>query len=183
MLIFISGASKSGKSSFAEKKLSQLAEKYNLQKIYLATSKVYDSEFLKRIENHKLMRKNKNFITIEKSQDLNEIINIIPENSAVLLESLSTLAANEMFHDNEIIKPETVFDKIYSDISEIISKVKILFIVSDDIFSDGILYDSLTEQYIKLLGNLHVRLANESDEIYEAFSSIIINHERTIKFK
>ena len=183
MLIFISGISKSGKSSFAEKKLSELANKYNLQKIYLATSKVYDSEFLQRIEIHKLNRKNKNFITIEKSENLNEIINLIPENSAVLLESLSTLVANEMFYENKIIKPEIVFKKICHDIANINSKTKIFIIVSDDIFSDGIFYSNSTEQYIKLLGDLHVQIASESDEIYEVISGIIFNYERTVKFK
>ncbi len=182
MLIFISGNSKSGKSSFAEKKLCELESIFTPLnppsrgdlKIYLATSKVYDSEFLKRIENHKLMRKDKNFITIEKSENLHEILNLIPENSFVLLESLSTLAANEKFHENKILDNKIVFEKIYSEISEINSKVKVLILVSDDIFSDGIFYDYMTEQYIKLLGDLHVKFASESDEVYEIFSSIII---------
>ncbi len=183
MLIFISGSSTSGKSSLAEAKLSTLAK--DSPKIYIATSRINNSdpEMLRRIQNHKLMRRDKNFTTIEKSEDINEILNQIPENSAVLLESLSNLAANEMFRENRVISPEIVFAKIWRDIANLRDKAKILLIVSDDIFSDGIAYGELTMKYIKLLGRLHVKIASESDENCEIFSGIIINYERTIKFE
>ena len=40
-------------------------------------------------------------------------------------------------------------------------------IVSDFVFSDGAVYDSLTELYIRLLGDLWKKIAVQADEVTE----------------
>ena len=168
MFIFIAGSTRSGKSEYAEKLLLKLSK--NSKKIYIATSIIFDPEILERIKIHQQRRKNFGFITIEKSHNLGEIY--IPENSSVLIESLSVLTANEMFCDGKINLD--ISQKIYDDLMKILDKSENLIIVSDDVFCDGIIYDDLTEKYMKNLAELHIKLANISDEVIEICSGLPI---------
>ena len=55
-------------------------------------------------------------------------------------------------------------------------KVKDIVLVSDDVFCDGEEYDALTEEYIKTLGGLHVKLAALADEVIECVSGIPLRY-------
>ena len=48
--------------------------------------------------------------------------------------------------------------------------VKDVVIVADDVFSDGGGYGSLTEEYVKALAELTVKIAETSDEVIEVFA-------------
>ena len=161
MMILISGTSDSGKSKIAENRL----ENFNGKKFYVATAKILDSEMLKRVKKHKAMRAGKNFITIEREKNLGELK--FPMNSSVLIESLTTWLANEMFDGGSA---ENIFD----DIKKLKASCKNLIIVSDDIFSDGIIYDEATEFYVKTLASLMIKIAREADEVMEAVSGIAV---------
>ena len=66
-MILIFGEASSGKSRYAESRLSELS---GSPKIYVATSEVYDAEMMRRVEIHQAMRADKGFLTIEKTRDL-----------------------------------------------------------------------------------------------------------------
>lgn len=172
MLILISGSSRSGKSSYAEKRLQE----FSGIKIYIAASKVYDSEMKERVRIHQERRKDKGFITVECECDLS-LLNI-PEGSNILIESLTAWTANEMFRDDCINASEYVYviEKIYSEIETIRQKALNVIIVADDIFSDGITYDEITERYIKTLAELEIRIASCADEVIEIFSGMPYNY-------
>ncbi len=172
--IFVSGGARSGKSVFAEECLNNLSG--GREKFYVAAMKndPKDYEALSRIKRHQQERANKNFITIEREKNF---ISEIPEHSNILIESLSTWTSNEMFCDGNINSAELVYEKISYEI-ELIKKISDnLVIVSDDIFSDGVVYDHYTEQYIFCLGRLHIFAALKSDEAYQIISGL------PIKFK
>jgi adenosylcobinamide kinase / adenosylcobinamide-phosphate guanylyltransferase len=59
-LIFITGGERSGKSSFAQ----QMALSLSDNPVYLATAKIWDKDFAKRVERHKSER-NEQWTTIE----------------------------------------------------------------------------------------------------------------------
>ncbi|MBQ7151168.1 MAG: bifunctional adenosylcobinamide kinase/adenosylcobinamide-phosphate guanylyltransferase [Synergistaceae bacterium] len=99
MLILISGASGSGKSSYAEERLAKLE---GSKKIYIATAEIYDEEMKARVERHKARRKNKGFVTIERPRNLSELKNL--KGASVLLEALTTWLANEMFAPSALTK-------------------------------------------------------------------------------
>ncbi|MBQ6773028.1 MAG: bifunctional adenosylcobinamide kinase/adenosylcobinamide-phosphate guanylyltransferase [Synergistaceae bacterium] len=168
MLIFISGSSGSGKSLYAEQRLIELSGN-DLERVYLATSKIYDNEMKSRVARHRLMRSGKNFITIEKSCNLSEIN--INHNSCILLEDLANLTANEIFDNN------SDGGKIFNEITNIIERSRNLVLVSCEIFSDGINYDELTENYIRTLAGLHVKLAALADEVIEVNAGLIIRYK------
>lgn len=91
MFILITGGCKNGKSLMAEKILTA----YNVPRFYIATMEPFGSEAKETIARHRKIREGKNFNTIEKYTDISEIK--LPQNSAVLLECMCNLCANEMF--------------------------------------------------------------------------------------
>lgn len=173
MMIFISGASRSGKSEKAESICGKLNKG---RKIYLATAQVYDDDMRRRVERHRLMRRDKNFITIEKTHNLHEILDEIYKTDTVLLECLPNWVANELFSSENSgenfknLNLNLIKNKIFNTILDLNSRCANLIIVSDDIFSDGVIYDDMTESYIKLLGELHVLTAAEANQAIECAS-------------
>ncbi|MBQ6969584.1 MAG: bifunctional adenosylcobinamide kinase/adenosylcobinamide-phosphate guanylyltransferase, partial [Synergistaceae bacterium] len=61
MLILISGQADSGKSLYAETRLSEFRSS---PKIYVAMSKIVDEEMRERVKKHQAMRSGKGFITV-----------------------------------------------------------------------------------------------------------------------
>ncbi len=95
MLVLITGGSKNGKSHIAEKIITSC----ELSRFYVATMEPFGEEAMVAIERHRRIRSGKNFITIEKYTDIQEIE--LPEQCAVLLECACNLCANEMFSKKE----------------------------------------------------------------------------------
>ena len=173
MFIFISGMTRSGKSRYAELRTSELGR--GLPKIYVAAAEIqpHDSEMLRRVELHRERRKGMGFTTIERYRNLGGLE--IPEGACVLIESLTVWTANEMFTDSGV--NHNAGEKIYSDFMSIYRRAKNIVLVSDDVFSDGIKYDPLTEEYLRTLGELHVKLAAIADEVVEVVSGLPLKYK------
>jgi len=176
MLVFVSGGVRSGKSSLGERLASELATG---RKIYLATAKCADEEILRRIERHRKDREHKGFVTMEKSEDLETLR--FSESDTVLLDCLGTLASNEMFRG--IARECTrdfcghATDKIFGALMSINDSVRNLIVISNEVFSDGVTYESATEGYVSVLGALHVRLAKAADRAVECACGIHVCHK------
>ena len=173
MLILISGGAASGKSRYAESRLSELDGQ---PKIYVAVSEVYDEEMRERVKIHQAMRAGRGFLTIERTRDLGEAE--IPAGSSVMIESLTAWAANEMFAAESVREGGHVVRKILADLSVIRGRVRDIVIVADDIFSDGGGYDDLTEEYVRTLAELTVRIAAFADEVTEVVSGLNVCYKR-----
>lgn len=172
MFIFIAGMTRSGKSEYAELRASELGK--GSPKIYAATAEIFDAEMLARAEIHRKRRKNMGFTTIECYRDLGGLE--IPEGACVLIESLTLWAANEMFRDSNV--NHNAGQKIYTDFMSIYSRAENIVLVSDDVFSDGAEHDPLTEEYMRLLGGLHVKLAALADEVIEIVSGLPVWYKK-----
>ena len=170
MFIFISGSSKSGKSSYAESRLESFSDTL---KIYIAASRVTDDEMKERVKLHQERRRDKGFVTIERECDLGDVN--IPEGASVMIESLTAWTANEMFRDECVYDSDYVIGKIHSELETIRHKAMNLIVVADDIFSDGITYDALTERYMKTLAELEIMIASSADEVIEIFAGMPYN--------
>ena len=173
MIHLIIGGSGSGKSAFAEKCAVEGKESFQ-DLFYLATMAPFGREAENRIRRHREARQGCGFTTIERQTDIGKIteeFNI--NNNILLLESLSDLAANELFKENgEMNDPISTADNIYRDVLHLGEKADKLIIVSDDIFRDGIIYAAETDTYMKMLGQLHIRLAAIADVVTEVVSGI-----------
>lgn len=164
MLTVVTGGCGSGKSELAE----NIAVKYAGKKYYIAAMEPFGEEARKRIERHRKMRGEKGFKTIEKYTDVDELIFL--QNDIVLLECMSNLCANEMFSGRT--HKSVVADKIISGIEKINNMTSELIIVTNEIFSDGILYDKVTMEYMKVLGEINRSIFRYADNVIESVYGI-----------
>ena len=170
MLVVVTGGSGSGKSAFAEETILSLGE---ARRIYIATMQAFDEESHGRIRRHRHMRAGKGFETIERYTELDELF--IPKDCVVLLECMSNLVANEMFREDGF-HPE-VAEKITEGVKNLLSQAKHVVIVTNEIFSDGILYEEESEQYKKELGQINQKLAEMAEEVVEVVYGIPVWHK------
>ena len=165
MLMIVTGGSGSGKSAYAEEQIMKLGEG---SRIYIATMMSFDAEGDRRIERHRKMRAAKNFQTIECYMDLSSVN--LPPDGIVLLECMSNLAANEMYAPGGA--GENMVESILQGIQSVLSQVKALVVVTNEVFSDGQEYDSQTMQYLEYLGIINQELAKEADTVTEVVCGI-----------
>ena len=98
------------------------------------------------------------------------------EQAILLLECVSNLAANEMFADGGEgqgnVSIDKLADKLVKDILCLASQVKDMVIVTNEVASDGIIYDSGTAGYIRLMGLVNSRLGACSHRVVEVVYGI-----------
>ena len=161
MLNIIIGGSGSGKSAFAEALVCRLSG----QRLYIATMTAKDPESLERIARHREARAGRGFQTLERGLKLAEAAvngDGIPQRANALLEDLSNLLANEMFH------PEGGgADAVRRGLQALLVRCENLTVVTNEIFSDGGRYDEMTDLYLRNLARLNRELAREADLVTE----------------
>ena len=170
MLTLVTGGSGSGKSAFAEDRVLSFGD---AQRIYIATMHPFDEESHKRIERHQKMRAGKGFETVECYTGLKNVK--LPAGCVVLLECMSNLVANEMFREDGF-HPE-VSEKITEGVRNLLSQAEHVVIVTNEIFSDGILYEGESEKYKEQLGQINCNLAEMADAVVEVVYGIPVWHK------
>ncbi|SEQ45980.1 MULTISPECIES: bifunctional adenosylcobinamide kinase/adenosylcobinamide-phosphate guanylyltransferase [Butyrivibrio] len=201
MVFFITGGNDNGKSEYAEDlviKLSPGGRSAGYTRIYLATMGARDEESLKRIKKHIFRRKDMEYITIEKSFDVGSIdigntgirstsisntsiadiangnVKNVNEDKGgkriLLIEDIPNLLAGEMFKGTSFYP--NVADKITADIMKLISACEHTVIVTNEVFSDGMIYDEYTTTYLREFGTINRRLAGYSDKVVELVCGI-----------
>jgi adenosylcobinamide kinase/adenosylcobinamide-phosphate guanylyltransferase len=168
MIISITGGSGSGKSAFAEDLV--VSQRDSEERIYIATMFPFGEESQLKIRRHRQMRASKGFVTVECYTKLKEIK--VQRKSCVLLECISNLTANELYW-KEGAKEHTV-TQVLEGIRSLKEQAKHVFIVTNEVFSDGLEYSKETMQYMRILGEINRRLAGESDVVIEVVYGIPI---------
>lgn len=161
----VTGGSASGKSAYAE---SLVLESGKTRRYYIATMRPWGEEGRQRIEKHRRMRKEKKFETIECYTALKQVQ--IEPDSVVLLECMSNLTANELFETGGC--DEEILERIVSGVLHLREQAESVIIVTNEVFSDGGTYDSETLRYIRLLGQVNIRLAALADRVTEVVFGI-----------
>ena len=165
MLHLITGGSGSGKSAYAEKQVLAAGEG---RRIYIATMIPYGEEGRQRVERHRKLRQEKQFETLECYTGLAQAD--VPPGAVVLLECLSNLVANEVFEPDGA-RENTVF-AVVSGICRMAEQAKHLFVVTNEVFSDGISYDRETRRYLDYLGEVNRQTAAAADRVTEVVYGI-----------
>ena len=170
MFVTVTGGSGSGKSAFAEEQILKFPEK---NRLYIATMVCFDEESRQRVKRHRKMRKEKHFDTLECPTDLVHVR--IPKDTAVLLECMSNLAANEMFEEKGA--GEKTVEAVLEGIKKLRSQVRHLVIVTNEIFSEAASYEGDTIRYQEYLGIINQNIGKMADEVVEVVYGIPIWHK------
>ena len=171
MMTVVTGGSGSGKSAFAEDKVLTFGE---AQRVYIATMHPFDEESHKRIERHRKMRAGKGFETVECYTGLKDVK--LPSGCVVLLECMSNLVANEMFEEQGAHE-QTVKD-IMSGIDELVRQAAHVVIVTNEIFSDAVVFDKEMASYLEYLGKINQAVALRADEVVEVVYGIPVYQKK-----
>lgn len=196
MLYLVTGGSGSGKSQYAENlAVSRYAQTAGQggRLYYVAAMLPYDEESRQRVKSHQDMRKDKGFVTLEQYTHIEEIK--AGAGDVILLECMSNLLANEMYHENgrlceelagqrmkqEAVSKEAFEVKKLLELAEkaILTPLQALaktadsvIVVTNEIFADGVEYEPETRCYQRLLGYINQRLAGQAEEAVEIVCGI-----------
>jgi adenosylcobinamide kinase/adenosylcobinamide-phosphate guanylyltransferase len=179
-LIFITGGVRSGKSSFAEKLAIELADGINGRLNYVACGRPLDHEMALRIQHHQKRRKSSHrpWRTWERPMKIEGISSVFQQGDVVLLDCLTTLLNNELFHDEsswkQIAFQQKVVDSIKRGIKAIRQKCSVFIIVSNEVLNEELHKGKIVYTYAKLLGHLHQSLIKQASAAYLIESGVPI---------
>lgn len=157
MMIVLTGGSKCGKSTLAEKLLLGLGQDKHAM-IYLATMQVVDKEDRRIVQRHQRSRAGKGFTVIERCRNLDTLG--FPQEPALLLEDVPNLLANEMFGGGGA-------SRALAGIRHLKRHCRHLIIVTNEVGADGFVYAPETLLYVDELGKLNQALASMADSVTE----------------
>ncbi len=160
MLYLITGGSGSGKSAYAENLIGEAGEG---ERIYIATMIPSGETARQRILRHQKLREGRGFRTLECWTNLSSVE--VPQGAVVLLEDLANLVANELFEPQGA--HEEAKEAVLGGIASLNRQAGELYVVTDEVFSDGRDYDEKTREYRKILGEVNQAVASEADKIAE----------------
>lgn len=180
MIHVVTGGSGSGKSAYAEEWLTQYVRGREPDEdergecaalLYLATMRPYTEETKKKIARHQRMRAGRGFVTAECYKGLKDLA--VPENTGILLECVSNLAANELYReDGEMEDWRKTLEDITESIRYLAGQTDCLVIVTNEVDSDINGYSEETECYRKLMGRVNQRIAALADRVTEVVYGI-----------
>lgn len=173
MKIFLSGGAKNGKSALAQDLAVRLAR--GGEHYYVATMIPADDEDRLRIRRHIADRDGLGFKTLEQGRDLPACLLRADRGGVFLLDSLTALLSNEMFHDG-LIDIEAG-PRCIRDLTDFLDKVHHAVVVSDSIYCDAGRYDEITEHYRRSLAGLDRAAAQLCDTVIEMTSGQLIIHK------
>ncbi|MBR2591131.1 MAG: bifunctional adenosylcobinamide kinase/adenosylcobinamide-phosphate guanylyltransferase [Clostridia bacterium] len=173
MNIFICGGCKNGKSSLAQELAVKLAQ--GEKHYYVATMIAGDEEDHLRIKRHVKDREGMGFETLEIGRGIAACLTEDAAESTFLIDSVTALLANEMFHDN--ITDAGALERCTKGLLQVLEHSENCVIVSDYLFADAVRFDALTEQYRCALAALHRTLANVCDTVAELCADTVVIHK------
>lgn len=159
---FITGGQRSGKSRYAQ----QLAESKTSNPVYVATARVWDDEFRKRIERHQSDRGN-HWQTIEVEKRLSKL-NV--EARVVLLDCI-TLWLTNIFHDNNYDVDKSLREA-QTEWEQLLEKDVDLIVVSNELGMGVIAENEIARKFTDLQGWMNQHIASLANEVILMVSGI-----------
>ncbi|MFD1294046.1 bifunctional adenosylcobinamide kinase/adenosylcobinamide-phosphate guanylyltransferase [Lutibacter holmesii] len=154
MIHYITGGERSGKSSYAQK----LAESLSNSPYYLATSRIWDNDFEKRVERHKNDRDDR-WTTIEEEK---EISRVIPKNSVVVIDCV-TLWLTNLYFDSEY-NVEKALELASIEIENLSKLESEIIIISNEIGMGVHAQTQMARKFTELQGWTNQRIAKIADK-------------------
>ncbi len=177
-MIYITGGARSGKSSFAESLLDGRDDV-----LYVATAIPYDEEMDERIAHHQ-MRRNSQWKTVERYCDFESVLPVaIESHGAVLIDCITIMVTNLMFHDTSIdwetVSPKvalSVESKIIAEVTGLIRWAEsydgTIILVSNETGMGIVPANPLSRWFRDFAGRVNQQVAKAADEVYLLISGI-----------
>lgn len=154
MIYYITGGERSGKSSYAQK----IAEEISDSPYYLATSRIWDKDFQKRVDRH-VSDRDERWTTLEEEK---EISSIIPKNSVVVIDCVTLWLTNFYVDTNYNVQESLTLPK------NEINKLKILdatiIIISNEIGMGVHSDNEIGRKFTELQGWTNQEIAKIADK-------------------
>lgn len=154
MIFYITGGERSGKSSYAQ----ELAESLSSTPYYLATSRIWDKDFQKRVDRHVLDRDNR-WTTIEEEKNISSVVK---NNTTVVIDCVTLWLTNfyidtknDIDKSLELAKKE--IDNLYKTDANII-------IISNEIGMGLHAQTEVGRKFTELQGWVNQYIAKKADE-------------------
>ena len=164
MMILLTGGSACGKSSYAETLCAALPG----PRYYVAAMRPFGEGGAEKIARHREMRRGKGFETVERYTDLAALR--LPGRGTALLECICNLTANEMFDEAGAVSDP--YDRVIRGVEALCRQCRDVVVVTNDVGSDGEVYDAGTNAYVTALGRINAALAERADAVYELVCGI-----------
>ncbi|OGW31909.1 MAG: bifunctional adenosylcobinamide kinase/adenosylcobinamide-phosphate guanylyltransferase [Nitrospirae bacterium GWC2_42_7] len=161
-IIFITGGTRSGKSSFALQKAMKLQGK----RAYIATAEALDEEMEERIKKHKKDRGN-DWDTYEEPLKIPGVLKKIESQYAVIVLDCLTLWLSNLLHSNKNAEEE--IESFCNSLSTIHGS---LFIVSNEVGMGIVPENELARKFRDLAGIINQKVARASDEVFMVVAGI-----------
>lgn len=161
-IIYITGGQRSGKSSYAQNLALSLANK----PIYMATSRIWDEEFRKRVKRHQADR-DEHWKTIEEEKFLSRHS---VEGEVVVIDCATLWSTNFFFDMNTT--NDLVMKAIIDEFDKFTTQDATFIFVSNEIGMGGTSPDAVQRRFTDLLGWVNQYIASKADEVVFMVSGI-----------
>ena len=162
--ILVTGGSRSGKSTFAER----LGESVEGPKAYVATCPKIDWEMEQRIAKHKASRQGKGWHTVEESLALSTVLSNLNDYSVVLVDCLTLWINNILFEatNNGHTVDENQIVVLVKEIKAVVQQCRFITIfVTNEVGLGLVPPDPISRLYRDLVGRCNQEIAKWADEV------------------
>lgn len=163
-LIYITGGQRSGKSSYAQ----QIAMDLSPNPYYLATARIWDEDFKKRVERHQNDR-GPEWSSIEEEKHISKV-DIIGK--TVVLDCV-TLWLTNFFYDNER-DTDACLDEAKAELNSLLEQNGTLIVISNELGMGGHGATEVQRKFTDLQGWMNQYIASIADEAYLMVSGLPI---------
>lgn len=168
--VLIIGGCRSGKSEYAEKLAGRMSDSV----IYLATAKITDKDFQKRVEEHR-RRRPESWQTIEEPLEIEQVLRkrTLSKGDVVIIDSLSTWLTNLIYQDGHFNHDEEKVLKKVEEISEMFKSIEAeVVIVSDEVGFGVIPPYAEGRMFRDLNGKANQIIASVAEKVYLVVAGI-----------
>lgn len=177
-IILVTGGQRSGKSTYAEKMALDLSGDNKC--IYMATAKVWDDEFAKRVALHK-QRRGEQWVNIEEEKFLSKhnvagkvvLIDCVTLWSTNFFFEISTSQENESSGEKGNVVKRSL-EAVKDEFDKFTQQDATFVFVTNEIGLSGVSENKIQRQFTDLLGWLNQYIASKADEVYFMVSGIPI---------
>lgn len=155
-ITLITGGQRSGKSSFAERYALSLSD----SPVYMATSRVWDEDYLQRIQRHQKDRGDQ-WQNIEEEKHLSQH----SLDQSVIVIDCVTLWTTNFFFDQSEDSLDDIFQAVFTEFQKFTQHNNHYIFVTNEIGLGGISIDPVQRRFTDLLGWINQAIAKQADTV------------------